>query len=50
MTKFKKNITKSIDNLNEVEKDVSALEEFEDDNLDSLIAKINYLFRLAGGN
>lgn len=50
MTDFKPNITKSIDNLNQVEEDVETLQEYDIDNIQSLIAKIDYIYRLAGGN
>ena len=50
MTKFKKNWTNSIDNLNQAEKDIKDLQDFTDDDLSDLIAKVNYLYRLAGGN
>lgn len=47
--KFKENVTESIDNLNALESRVTQLETFESTNIDSLVAKINYLYRLAGG-
>lgn len=50
MTKFNLNWTKSIDNLNQAESDIKALQDFTDDDLSELIAKINYLYRMAGGN
>lgn len=49
MTEFKPNVTKSIDNLNKLESNVDTLETFASQNLDTLIAKINYIYRLAGG-
>ena len=44
MTKFQKNWTNSIDNINELERIVQLTPTAE------LITKINYLYRLAGGN
>lgn len=43
MTKFQKNWTNSIDNINELERIVQLTPTAK------LITKINYLYRLAGG-
>lgn len=50
MTPFKENVTKSIDNLNSLESDVKDLQDYDIDDLQELIAKIDYIYRLAGGN
>lgn len=44
MTKFKPNWTESIDNINDLERLIQSTPTAE------LITKINYLYRLAGGN
>ena len=49
MTPFKINWTNSIDNLNQLEKNVKSLQDFEESDIDELIAKIDYIYRLAGG-
>lgn len=49
MTPFKENVTKSIDNLNNLEKNVTDLQDYDVDNIQGLIAKIDYIYRLAGG-
>ena len=43
MTKFKKNWTNSIDNINHLEKITQS------ELVKELIEKVNYLYRLAGG-